>query len=90
MFESQVTGECGGLSYMLRNLISKGQHGLFFNLKWRHLAYVECDENYGVWVYEPYIITLLKFIKAHRIAQISLILACIGDTVIWLRMFQIF
>lgn len=89
MFESQVTGECGGFFYMLRNLISRGQHGLFLNLKWRHLTYCEYDEDCGVWVYEPYIKSLFKFIKAHRMAQFALVLAGIGDTFIWLNILHI-
>ena len=89
MFESQVTGEYGGLFYMLRNLISRGQHGLFLNLKWRHLTYREYDENHGVWVYEPYIKTLFKFIKAHKMAQLALVLAGIGDSLMWLNIMNI-
>ena len=88
MFESQVTGECGGLFYMLRNLISRGQHGLFLNLKWRHLTY--CDYgDHGVWVYEPYLKTLFKFIKAHKTAQLALTLAGIGDSLMWLNIMNI-
>lgn len=88
MFESQVTGECGGLFYMLRNLISRGQHGLFINLKWRHLTY--CDYgDHGVWVYEPYLKTLFKFIKAHKAAQLALALASIGDSLMWLSIMNI-
>ena len=89
MFESQVTGGCGGLFYMLRHLISRGQHGLFLNLKWRHLAYCEYDKNHGVWVYEPYIKTLFKFIKAHKMAQLALVLAGIGDSLMWLNIMNI-
>lgn len=88
MFESQVTGECGGLFYMLRNLISRGQHGLFLNLKWRHLTYTEYD-GYGLWHYEPYAKTLFKFIKAHKVAQLALVLAGIGDSLMWLNIMNI-
>lgn len=84
MFESQVTGECGGLFYVLRNLISRGQHGLFFNLRWRHRTYYKYDESHGVWVYEPYLKTLFKFVKGHKMIQITLVLAGIGDFLIWL------
>lgn len=88
MFESQVTGECGGLFYMLRNLISRGQHGLFLNLKWRHLTYRDYGDH-GVWIYEPYIKTLFKFIKARKMAQLALALAGIGDSLMWLNILNI-
>ena len=88
MFESQVTGECGGLFYMLRSLISRGQHGLFLNLKWRHLTYCNYG-HHGVWVYEPCLKTLFKFIKAHKAAQLALALASIGDSLMWLSIMNI-
>ncbi len=88
MFISQVTGEIGGFFYILRNLISRGQHGLFFNLKWRHITYRDYGD-YGVWVYEPYLKSLFKFIKAHEIAQLALVLAGIGDSLMWLNILNI-
>lgn len=88
MFVSQITGECGGLFYMLRNLISRGQHGMFLNLKWSHLAYYDYGD-YGVWIYEPYIKSLLKFIKTHKVAQLALLFAGIGDAFIWFNILHI-
>ena len=88
MFVSQITGECGGLFYMLGNLISRGQHGLFLNLKWHYLTYTE-HGDYGVWHYEPYVKILFKFIKDHKAAQLALTLAGIGDILIWLTIFNI-
>lgn len=89
MFESQVTGKCGGFLYMLSHLISRGQNGLFWNLKWRHLVY----EDYGVyagWFYEPFFMThLIRPIKTHKFLQVLLVLAGIGDTFIWLNILNI-
>lgn len=88
MYISQVTGECGGFFYMLRNLIPRGQHGLFLNLKWRHMTYEDYGD-YGKWVYEPAVKSFFKFIKAHKSAQIALALAFVGDTVMWLNILNV-
>ena len=68
---------------MLRHLISRGQNGLFWNLKWRHLAYEDYG-GYGCWHYEPFFKTnLVKPIKTHKFLRALLVLAGIGDMLIW-------
>lgn len=88
MFVSQATGECGGLFYMLCHLISRGQNGLFFNFRWRHLSYRNYGDH-GVWAYVPYLKSLFQFIKAHKMAQLALVLAGIGDSLMWLNIMNI-
>lgn len=86
MFESRLTGECGGFTYMLRNLITRTYDGkLLLNLRWAH--YTLSDDD--IWVREPYIKSLFKFIKQHRAAQVAFALAAIGDTCIWLNFFGV-
>lgn len=86
MFESQVTGECGNLFYVARNLVGRSYEGkLFLNLRWAHYTYNED----GIWVREPYVKSLYKFIKQHICAQIFIALAALGDIYIWLNIFGI-
>lgn len=89
MFESQVTGECGNLGYMIRNLISKGQYGLFFNLRWRHMTFEEYEWG-SMWFYEPVWKTVVRTIKDHKPLQWALIAAFIGDCLIWASILRIF
>lgn len=88
MFESQITGECGNFTYMIRNLISRGQHGLFANLKWRHIAY-EDNGLGGMWFYEPVWKTVIRYIRNHKFFQVALIAAFIGDCLIWASILHI-
>lgn len=81
MFESRLTGECGSFTYMLRNLIVRSYNGkIFLNLRWAR--YVLNDDD--IWVREPYIKGIFKFIKEHLWTQVAFTLAAIGDTFIWL------
>lgn len=70
---------------MLRNLIQKDYKGhLFFNLKWRRLTLKD-----GVWVVEPMYKAMWSVIKHHKVAQLALFLAGIGDSLIWLNVLNI-
>lgn len=88
MFESQITGECGGFFYMIRNLVSCGKSGLFANLKWRHMTF-EDNELGGMWFYEPVWKTVVRHIRNHKIFQAALIAAFIGDCLIWASILHI-
>ena len=86
MFESRLTGECGSFAYMLRNLVTRTYDGkLLLNLRWAR--YTLNEDN--IWVREPYIKGIFKFIMEHRTAQIALALAALGDTYTWLNILDV-
>lgn len=86
MFESYLTGECGGFIYMLCNLIIRTYDGkILLNLRWARYT-LDAD---GVWARETYIKSLVRFVKKHRAAQVALVLAALGDVFIWLNILNI-
>ena len=72
MYESKVTGEVGNIGYVLRNLISRGQNGLFLNLRWHRICKRES-------LYKK----IFRYIENHTWAKITLLVGIVFDCLMW-------
>ena len=81
MYESQLTGECGGLSHVIRNLIVRDYKSrLHWNLRWVRYTW---NEQLNGWVRESFVRGIINTIRHHMWAKLALVFAAVGDCVFY-------